>query len=224
MTILRNSPLLKIVANSVHHFKGCSVSVGIESIVESQVSFSIGSSNVHSSPVKVESRPPRIVFGSKGSSGSRTVVSHAHVVDLSTTDEEDSVGAITPSPSPKKKKAFRRSPSIPFTPLDVKPAVPTILDEFPPVSATEMDERLQWINDNEAVGSLAKRFSTVFSCTYKSSTFHRHWAAWQWLRCNGELSDITSDSPWKSLMEKVPRKSVASPISKDVEFVSVSIS
>lgn len=206
VTILRNSPEIKIVAGSVHHFKPSSVDVLFESVVDSHLAQTAGPCSTRSSPVKKEPPGTTDVFSTSGHVVTLPSFSR-HIVDLSNSDEEEESGLVTPSPSPAKKKTRLRSPSIPYLPLEqAPPPPPARMAEFPSVGAADMDVRLKWILENNDVGALSKRFESVFSCEFKSSTFHKHWSAWKWLRENGDLSNIRSNTLWKNLTDKVPRK------------------
>lgn len=214
VTILKNSPALKIVADSTHHFKLCTVNASLENLViSSPVTASNSSRNtIGPSPAKiVESGDAKVkamvelidggdVFGGGSDGGNNAFTSK--VVDLSSLVDDDEIYLIPPSPTPKRRQT--RSPSIPYISLPSTRFTPTQLLEFPPAGALAMDIRMRWISDNEGSGSLSKRFSSVFSCSFKSSTFHKHWAAWKWLRENGELENLGKDCLWKTLADKVP--------------------
>lgn len=225
VTILKNSPALKIIADSTHHFKLCAVESSLENVVKSSPASLPSSSRdtphyMKVSPVKVESSAGEDVFGKGGVDGSMKL--SLNVIDLSSSVDEEEVRPLSLSPSPKK----RRSPSVPYISLNSKSAPPEALSDFPPIYALPMDIRMRWILDNDELGSLPKRFSSVFSCTYKPSTFHKHWASWRWLRENGELCMLDQTCLWKTLTDKVPsnkeeRRSVADNSSDSKPFGEV---
>lgn len=198
VTLLRNSPAIRITVNSTHHFKNSETEVPIQSLLSSISSLSSChivnpfdgplSALGQTSPRKSHSNGKMKVFGSA-----------SDVVDLSSEcDEHVSVGAKTPCPSPRKVGRHVKSPEVGFV------GRPSSSSEFPIVSAVEMDIRMRWIDMTEGDGSLQRRFSAVFTCEYKPSTFHKHWAAWRWLHFNGYLRNLNKDDLWKSLLELAP--------------------
>lgn len=205
VTTLRNSPALKIVAHSTHHFKLPAVHVSFGVVVESHLNHT--KAQVIDRPVRVKKEASVSDDVFSFSKSDQDVSSFtAGIVDLCNSDEESESCLPTPSPTPAKRKNLRRSPSIPFIGIEDDSYRPSTLSDFPALDAFEMDERFKWISDNEALGPLSKRFSSVFSCEYKSSTFHKHWAYWRWLRDSGELRKVRRGAPWKALIEKVPRR------------------
>lgn len=223
ITILRNSPPLRIVPKSTHHFKLPSSDVKAENIV-----LCLSDSTILSTASTVSKREsdgrPDVFSGSSihamKSKPSAPALSGV-VVDLSDDEIEDAdFRPDTPCPSPRKSRSLSFSP--PLACLNR----PSVSAEFPPALATEMDIRLKWIDRMEGKGSLQKRFSSVFNCEFRASTFHKHWAAWRWLRANGHMDGLVYGCRWKTLVGLTPvgrRKSTQNELSQivkaeDIEF------
>lgn len=81
---------------------------------------------------------------------------------------------------------------------------PAPLLKFPPKKAHDMDIRMSWILKNEEIGTLEKRFNTVFSCKFSSSTFHRNRRCWELLRKLGVLpGPLNSEETWSHCRQLV---------------------
>jgi hypothetical protein len=68
---------------------------------------------------------------------------------------------------------------------------------FPLKKASDMHDRILWIETNEDFGKLRDRFSMVFTCEFVKSTYYKHKKCWEWLRASGFEADILADKkPW----------------------------
>lgn len=78
---------------------------------------------------------------------------------------------------------------------------PAKLPCFPAKTVHEMTTRLGWIVENKSVGTLEQRFSKVFSCDFKDSTYHRHRKSWKYMLDTGMLSNRPGTDLWGPIVQ-----------------------
>lgn len=193
ITHLRNSPPIKLNTGAVLHMKARETEVKPQELVFGSKDAEMNHANIkkEGSPLKRKS----------------TYEADTDVVDLTCLSDN-------PTPSEKRHRTKRAEPSSPLADRSSgsKTAAvgltPAKLTKFPPARVGDMDIRMKWIEDNQSMGSLEKRFGVVFGGSYSSSTFHRHQAEWRNLRERGLLPSFQhSDSTWSSFRKLVKQDS-----------------
>lgn len=78
---------------------------------------------------------------------------------------------------------------------------PAKLSSFPARTVGQMASRIEWIALKETSDNVGFRFSRVFSCEFKRSTYYRHRRAWKWLNDNGVLDSAIPSDLWAPLVK-----------------------
>lgn len=191
ITLLRNSPPIKVVHGSKIHMKLRDVDVDIRELVTDHRQIVIKSDSME------EAESP----------SKRKVISQdAHeIVDLTLES------AIFDTPSSKRTRLLKLEDD--SSPLGLRSTrrgvvsvgdVPVIISQFPARKATDMDARMLWIAENSDIGAIEKRFSMVFSCKYTGTTYHRHQRIWKQLRKSGLLPTTCKESTWRDVSSLLP--------------------
>lgn len=173
ITHFRNSPAIPVNKDSVLHLK--TIDTEVPSTVVRKLT-----------DVKLEVTR---AADENGSMPKRKAL--ATVIDLTSSPDE---------PLAKRSRPFdRSSPS----PTRIRSEniwevgyVPARLNKFPPLTIADLDVRLQWMKDNECIGTTQERFDMVFNCRYTKSTYYNHRNLWKALKDNGALQALESTDEW----------------------------
>lgn len=191
ITVFRNSPEIPITKDCVLHMKGKDTNVKYGLITKGCVT---GFEDLH----------PPVNLDQTTSPGKRKL--HPILIDLTVSPDE---------PVLKRSRSYDNRLSSPTRKGgngDVNiGSIPARLNKFPPYSIEELDNRLQWIADNEQFGTLEKRFTMVFSCKYPGSNYYNHRNLWRTLKERGVIEALNGKDPWMPVYSANSRKGEAYP-------------
>lgn len=188
ITLLSTSPSVRVRAGAVVHIRKAGVKVDLKALVSYQ-------DVADTKPaIKTEYSPEK------------RKLEKIEVIDLT----EDERSAQT-----QRSKTRRRGRSI--SPLAEKSndafdgnvgSIPAKLSRFPAKLVGEMDDRLQWMADNEDIGAVEIRFAMVFSCKFIKTTFFRHQKEWRRIKNDGTMAETDRKTDWALCIVKPPANRV----------------